>query len=161
MERLQSIPKRFRDCRLNFFNWQWLYSFTVFENGVAFQRITRNDFSAVMKKNFLFIFLPLLLIASGCSLFHAKKPAAATSSAAIVTPDFSLTAKVISVNTIGRFVVLNFPDGQMPQMQQTLFIYRAGLKVAEVKITGPQQDNNTVADLTSGNAQIGDVVRDQ
>ena len=81
--------------------------------------------------------------------------------APIVTPDYSLAAKVVSVNTIGRFVVLSFPASQMPKMDQTLFIYRDGLKVAEVRVTGPQQDNNTVADITSGEAQVGDTVRDQ
>jgi hypothetical protein len=49
----------------------------------------------------------------------------------------------------------------MPKMDQTLFIYRAGLKTAEVRITGPQQDSNIVADLVSGDAQVGDTVRDQ
>jgi hypothetical protein len=49
----------------------------------------------------------------------------------------------------------------MPKMDQTLFIYRDGLKVAEVRVTGPQQDNNTVADITSGETQVGDTVRDQ
>jgi hypothetical protein len=44
---------------------------------------------------------------------------------------------------------------------QACFIYRSGLKVAEVKITGPRQDNNIVADLFSGDAQVGDNVRDQ
>jgi len=57
--------------------------------------------------------------------------------------------------------VLVFASGQLPGLQQTLFVYRAGLKVAEVKITGPQQENNIVADLVSGDAQVGDTVRDQ
>ncbi len=35
------------------------------------------------------------------------------------------------------------------------------MKVGEVKITGPQQDNNIVADLVTGEAQVGDDVRDQ
>lgn len=79
----------------------------------------------------------------------------------IVTPDYSLAAKVISVNLTGRFVVLSFPASQMPKVEQTLFIYRDGLKVAEVRVTGPQQDNNTIADITSGEAQVDDTVRDQ
>jgi hypothetical protein len=49
----------------------------------------------------------------------------------------------------------------MPKMDQILFLYRAGLKVGEVKITGPQSDNNIVADLTTGDTQAGDEVRDQ
>jgi hypothetical protein len=79
----------------------------------------------------------------------------------IVTPDNSLAGKVVSYNDVGRFVVLNFPVGQLPKMDHRLFLYRSGLKVAEVIITGPQSDDNTVADLVSGNAQIGDDVRDQ
>ena len=49
----------------------------------------------------------------------------------------------------------------MPQAGQTFFLYRAGMKVGEVKITGPQRDNDTVADLTTGDAQEGDDVREQ
>ena len=79
----------------------------------------------------------------------------------IVTPDDSLSANVLSVNMIGRFVVLNFPDGRMPKLDQHMFLYRAGLKMAEVKIVGPQQDTSIVADIISGDAQAGDTVRDQ
>ena len=43
----------------------------------------------------------------------------------------------------------------MPNMDQTLFLYRNGLKVGEVKITGPQRDNDIVADLVTGTAQVG------
>jgi len=68
---------------------------------------------------------------------------------------------VIKYNSVGRFVVLSFPLGQIPQIGQTLSVYRAGLKVGEVKITGPQQDNDIVADLTTGDAEAGDDVREQ
>ncbi|HUC86255.1 MAG TPA: hypothetical protein VL970_13745 [Candidatus Acidoferrales bacterium] len=87
----------------------------------------------------------------------SSKPSTPT----IVTPDESLTAKVLSVNTVGRFVVLNFPEGRMPKLEQHFFLYRGGLKAAEVKIVGPQQDSSIVADIISGDAQTGDVVRDQ
>ena len=79
----------------------------------------------------------------------------------IVTPDNSLAGKVLAYNSSGHFVVLEFPAGPMPNTDQILFLYRAGLKVAQVKITGPERDNNTVADLVSGDAQTGDEVRDQ
>jgi hypothetical protein len=79
----------------------------------------------------------------------------------IVTLDSSLAGKVLAYNSPGHFVVLEFPDGPMPTVDQELFLYRAGLKVAEVKITGPQRDNNTVADVVNGDAQAGDEVRDQ
>ncbi len=115
-------------------------------------------------KNSLAVFLLLALVmATGCA---SKKNKAATQPAAmvpqaIVTPDLSLTAKVLSVNVVGRFVVLDFPNGRVPSLQQTFFLYRAGLKVGEVKITGPQADNAIVADLTSGEAKVGDTVRDR
>jgi hypothetical protein len=111
--------------------------------------------------------LLVAVLANGCDLFHhpaqtAKKPpAAGETTPAIVTPDNSLTARVVSFNSAGRFVVLVFPVGQMPNLDQELFLYRNGMKVGEVKVTGPQRDNNIVADLVTGEAQVGDEVRDQ
>ena len=106
----------------------------------------------------------LALVAPGCRWLpkgpaarSAAKPAAAGDT--VVTPDMSLAAKVVAYNTVGRFVVLNFPADKMPKLQQTLFLYRTGVKVAEVKVTGPQQENNIVADLTSGDPKVGDTVR--
>ncbi|HTY89236.1 MAG TPA: hypothetical protein VMB80_17445 [Candidatus Acidoferrum sp.] len=120
-----------------------------------------------MKMRVLVILLPAGLLINGCSSFayHAKpaKPAppSAPTAPAIVTPDNSLTAKVVSYNAAGRFVVLGFPVGQMPRLEQSLFLYRIGLKVGEVRITGPQRENNIVADLVTGEAQVGDEVRDR
>lgn len=113
--------------------------------------------------------LPLMLLllagmlAAGC-VFHRTKQApapAARTSQTVVKPDDSLMARVATYNAAGRFVVLSFPISQMPKLEQTLFLYRNGLKVAEVKVSGPQRDNNIVADLVSGDAQVGDEVRDQ
>ena len=117
-----------------------------------------------MKNATLIFALMLAFVTSGCSWFsHKTKTAkpAATKPTPIVTPDFSLAAKVISVNKVGRFVVLSFPASEMPRVEQTLFLYRDGLKTAEVRITGPQQDNDIVADLISGSAQVGDTVSDK
>ena len=103
------------------------------------------------------------LLAGGCGLFHHKAQPAPPKEYqhAIITPDTSLAAKVISVNAIGRFVVLGFPLGQKPKPDQIFFLYRGGLKTAEVRITEIQNENNIVADLVSGDAQVGDLVRDQ
>jgi hypothetical protein len=123
----------------------------------------------LMKTKFLLLALLVAFIASGCSFFerinvfkkHKTANPAPTNSPAIVTPDFSVEAKVVSFNSVGRFVVLNFPPGKLPKLQQTFFLYRNDLKVAEVRITGPQEENNIVADLISGDAQSGDDVRDE
>ena len=116
-----------------------------------------------MKLSAPLLLLTVVILISGCA---SKKPVPAGISIApapqmIVTPDSSLMAKVVRYNSAGRFVVLSFPTGQMPKMDQTLFLYRGGLKAAEIKINGWQQDNLVVADVTSGEAQVGDEVRDQ
>jgi len=113
-----------------------------------------------MKKLSIFAVLLVALVAPGCSWFkHDKKTKPAATTKTIVTPDMSLAAKVISYNPVGRFVVLNFPADKMPKLQQTLSLYRMGIKVAEVKVTGPQQESNIVADLISGDPKVGDTVR--
>lgn len=139
-----------------------------------------------MKTIFPLVALLMALNLTGCAWFRHESPHAApangkpsanasTNSAVamaaqhaqaqqltkptIVTPDTSLAAKVVAANDVGRFVIMSFPAEQLPKMNQTLFLYRAGLKVAEVKVTGPQSDNNIVADLVSGEARVGDTVR--
>ena len=134
----------------------------------------------MMKKLLPFSLLTLVIMLSGCAWLGRQmpwhhqtantttaKPAPAPAkpppaqSKTIVTPDESLAAKVLTVNTVGRFVVLNFPEGRLPKLDQHLFLYRGGLKTAEVKIVGPQQDTSIVADIVAGDAQTGDTVRDQ
>jgi hypothetical protein len=80
----------------------------------------------------------------------------------LVNPDANLLVGTVSLyNAQGRFVVLDFPVGKMPAAEQVLFVYRRGLKVGEVRITGPERDHKTVADLISGEAQKGDEVCNQ
>jgi hypothetical protein len=84
----------------------------------------------------------------------------ANSPGLIVTPGTLTKGKVVSVNPTARFVVLTFPIGGLPALEKRLNVYRSGLKVGEIKITGPQRDNNTVADIVTGECQIGDEVRE-
>jgi hypothetical protein len=107
------------------------------------------------------------MLAAGCLHHRPARPATPAAPAAaapqpIVTPDNSLTARVASYNAAGRFVVLSFPVGQMPKSDQSFFLYRDGMKVGEVKIDSSKQyDNFIVADLVTGEAQVGDEVRDR
>ena len=129
-----------------------------------------------MKTISLLAILVIALVTPGCSwLKHqmpsapnpdavktAKPAAAAVASApnTIVAPDLALAAKVVRVNDVARIAILNFPDGKMPRLQQTFYVYHSGTKVAEVKIVGPQDDeNNIVADVISGDPQVGYSVR--
>lgn len=117
----------------------------------------------------------MVVFMSGCAVWpwHKKAGSASpangtTNSAAvkpngneklIITPETTLVGKVARVNETARFAVLNFPVGSMPAAQQIMSVYRRGLKVGEVRVTALRQDNNTVADIVKGEAEIGDEIR--
>jgi hypothetical protein len=115
-----------------------------------------------MKMSPLLSLLVAGILLSGCAS-HRQKPItpAPVASKTIVTPDASLAAKVVQYNSIGRYVVLSFPAGKLPKAGDNLYIYHNGLKVAEVKTDTWQLNSYVVADLVTGDAQIGDEVRDQ
>jgi hypothetical protein len=79
----------------------------------------------------------------------------------IVTPENGLVGKVEMVNQSARYVVLSFPIGHLPAMEQRLSVYRRGLKIGEVKVSGPQIEDNVVADIVAGDSEPGDEVRDK
>ncbi|MCX6894935.1 MAG: hypothetical protein NTZ16_05420 [Verrucomicrobia bacterium] len=70
-----------------------------------------------------------------------------------------LDGKLVMVDEAGRFAVINFPLGQMPETNQALTVSRRGVKVGEVLVTGPQRDDSIVADVVSGELRVGDEVR--
>lgn len=116
-----------------------------------------------------------LLLVSGCARgkLHSAhissapggRPVDASTAASdqklIVTPQEGLEGKIAWVNSNLRFVVITFPVGQMPALDQRLNVYRRGLKVGEVRITGPQRDDSIVGDLVTGEAGTGDAIRDR
>jgi ABC-type Fe3+-hydroxamate transport system substrate-binding protein len=125
------------------------------------------NFTAWKMKAPILLILLTALAMTGCASnkpkvsVKAKSSAPAAAKPPLITPDYSLAAKVVSVNGVGRFVVLSFPVGSLPKLEQTLFLYRNDLKSGEVRVTGPQQDSNIVADLVSGDAQVGDTVSEK
>lgn len=118
--------------------------------------------------------LLLLLGATGCLFGGHKKTQvpppthrtvtsrAATNAPAnnfIIKPDEGVVGRVASVNDDLRFVVLTFPLGQLPPLGTRMNIFRNGQIVGEVRISGPEKDDNSVADIVDGDAQKGDEVR--
>ena len=79
----------------------------------------------------------------------------------LVTPDVRASGIIISVNSDARFVVVNFPGSNIPKPGRPLGVYRDGLKVGELKVTGPERDGNTVADIVGGQAQPNDSAREE
>jgi hypothetical protein len=97
-------------------------------------------------------------LVAGCA-HRPAGPQPAKPTAPLITPDLRPAGRVALVNNEARFVVVNFPPGAVPQPGQPMNVNHRGLKVGEIKITGPQRDNDTVADLISGDAYVGDEVR--
>src|SRR5580698_9457644 len=98
---------------------------------------------------FLALALVAGLVAGGCAAGRrgAKTEPAKPAEPApkmIVTPEQKTAGTVLSVNPNARFAVVNFPLGSVPAVDTRLNIYRRGLKVGEIKITGPQNIDNTV-----------------
>lgn len=82
-----------------------------------------------------------------------------TNQGTVLTLSNALTGKVAKVNVPLRFVVLDFGLDRLPALDQRLSVYRQGLKVGELKVTGPVMQNNIVADVVAGEANEGDEVR--
>jgi hypothetical protein len=108
------------------------------------------------------VMLLFALVLSSCA---RKKPAQAPPSASPRAGTGAAPASIVLGGTVSkvepasRFVVLSFPPSQMPAVDQRLSLYRHGAKVAEVKVSGPQRDNNIVADIVTGAPEEGDEVR--
>jgi len=94
---------------------------------------------------------------TGC--FHPRHHPAPPAPPPSVTPDLRPTGRVALVDNQARFVVINFPPGSVPPVGQQLSVIHLGLKSGEVRITGPQHDTDTVADLINGDASVGDLVK--
>ena len=112
-----------------------------------------------MRTSLLVTLCGVLLATMGCTgtktVDDNGKPAV------IVTPDSTLIGKVVFVNPAARYVVLGFPTGRMPAAGQSLHVFRDGMKVGEVKVAPLKRDENVVADITAGEAQLGDQVKDR
>lgn len=95
---------------------------------------------------------------TGTAITHGSGPDT-NQSGLIVTPSSAVTGKVAFVNPTAQYVVVSYPVGRLPPIGRRLSVYRNGLKVGELKVTPPQRDVNTVADLVAGECRVGDEVR--
>ncbi len=110
----------------------------------------------------LVLILSSYLLFSGCAKMKSWLPGAPKKHKPAVgetatTPVMQDAGRVAKVNA--TFVILTFPVGGIPRVDQKLNVYRKGVKVGEVKVTGPERDINTVADIISGAPQVSDEVR--
>src|SRR5262249_15853606 len=125
-------------------------------------RSTASDSNKRMHRLRWFCMITLVLAGCASPSKHDLPPAetgAASTPPVIVTPAQGMSGRVALANMQARYVVLTFPLGAMPQADQKLNLYRDGLKVGEIRVTGMQRDNNTIADIVAGDARVGDEVR--
>ena len=77
-----------------------------------------------------------------------------------MNPITPVQGRVTFVNAKLRFVIADFAFHLMPQVEQRLGLYREGVRVGGVRISGPSRGTTVVADVLSGEAQVGDQVRE-
>lgn len=77
----------------------------------------------------------------------------------ITRPSTVTSGRIDWVNRKAGHIIASFPIGQVPPVDSRLSVYRNGLKVAELKVSLPQQNNLTAADIINGECQLGDEVR--
>jgi hypothetical protein len=133
------------------------------------------DLTPLMRTTILCAALLLVLSLTGCfwrrertqahfapvGVSDSPTNAPDTNNVFTITPAQGPNGHIASVNANLNFAVVTFPIGQMAQKDSLLYVYRNGNKAAELKVTGPQQDDNTVADIVSGVALPGDEVREK
>jgi hypothetical protein len=79
--------------------------------------------------------------------------------APVLRPSSVLVGRIDSINIRAAYVIASFPFGSLPMVGSRLDVYRQGLKVAELKVTLPQENNLTAADIVAGECRIGDEAR--
>jgi hypothetical protein len=74
--------------------------------------------------------------------------------------DYSV-GRIESMRTELRLVVLDYSLSTLPQLGDMLAVYRDGVEVGQVKVTGPFRagTGKLGGEIVSGDIQIGDVVR--
>jgi hypothetical protein len=108
------------------------------------------------------ILIGCALLAVACSSRKAAVDSATKSQPPAPKPIVSLASspgRVARVNAASRFVVVSYAVGSEPTIGQRLNVYRNGQKVGELKVTGPQNEGSTVADIVNGEIQLDDETR--
>lgn len=119
------------------------------------------------------VFLLAVLLAAGCAgppatqdgTPPAKAKSKAKTSAApkpglpVIEPVAAFTGKVVLVNAPLKYVVIEGVIGRLPPVDQSLNVYRDGQKVGVVVVSNQSRGANFAADITLGDARVGDTVR--
>jgi hypothetical protein len=110
-----------------------------------------------------YVVLASLLFLASCARNSGTRatqnPSGSGTKAPVLKSSSVLVGRIDSINLKARYVIVSFPLGALPSSGSLLDVYREGLKVAELKVTPPQQNNLTAADILAGECRLGDEVR--
>ena len=112
----------------------------------------------------------MVLVAGGCAGKKTALPPAGNTHFTPVgiqepapVPENTVAGKVIRVEAPNGFVVVSFRVGHLPAPERRLSLYRRGAKAGEIKVNASESGNDQfmTADILSGDAEVGDEVREQ
>jgi hypothetical protein len=67
--------------------------------------------------------------------------------------------RVMSVNERLRFVLLDYSLNRLPKIGDVVELWREDRVIGELKVTGPIRNTTVLADVVSGEPQVGDQAR--
>jgi len=104
----------------------------------------------------------LIMDCLGCAMTAPVRATAQPDSRHLEPPPPDLgtaAAKIVSLNSEHGFVVIDFTPQMAPAVGTRVNVYRNGKQVGVVRITEPVRAQFATADITEGEAHVGDEVR--
>lgn len=95
----------------------------------------------------------------GKSTASPKGGKAQPDAAPVIEPATAFSGTVVLVNAPLKYVVIAGVIGRLPPAEQTLNVYREGQKVGVVVVSNQTRGANFAADISQGEARVGDTVR--
>ena len=77
----------------------------------------------------------------------------------VIQPLTAFSGRVVHVNGPLKYVVIEGVLGRVPPAEQPLNVYRDGQKTGEVTVSSQSRGAHFAADVTVGEARVGDTVR--
>lgn len=103
-----------------------------------------------------------MVLISGCRNLPPPEPVRPVVQPApvrLIRPLDGQVGQVLSINTRLRFVVLDYSLTGLPRLGDVLDLWRRQAIVGRLKVSGPILNTTAVADIVSGEPQMGDLAR--
>ena len=103
-----------------------------------------------------------MVLVSGCRNLPPPEPVRPVVKQApvrLIQPLDGQVGQVLSINTRLGFVVLDYSLTGLPRLGDVLDLWRQQSIVGRLKVSGPILNTTAVADVVSGNPQVGDLAR--